>query len=71
MNSGEQIVALVAGRDVSGMVLDHPMLGRNSVASLLRILARHEDRHRSQISRILAEDSERPPATETRTSLRP
>jgi len=65
--SGEQIVALVGDRDVSGMVLDHPMLGRHSVPSLLRILARHEDRHRSQISRILAEDGERPPASQSGT----
>lgn len=60
--SGEQIEALLSGRDVSGMTLDHPMLGRNSVPSLLRVLARHEDRHRAQISRILAAD--KPPVTD-------
>jgi len=60
--SGEQVAALLEGRDVSGMILDHPMLGRNSVPSLLRILARHEQRHQTQISRILAAE---PAAAET------
>lgn len=52
-SSGEEVAALLEGRDVTGMILDHPMLGRNTVPSLLRILARHEDRHREQIARIL------------------
>jgi uncharacterized damage-inducible protein DinB len=51
--SGEATAALLAGRDVSGMILDHPMLGRNEVPGLLRILARHEERHRGQIARLL------------------
>lgn len=45
-------------RDVEGVVVDHTLLGRNTVPGLLRILARHEDRHRGQISRVLAEAGE-------------
>lgn len=54
--STEQIETMLSGQDVSGMVLDHPMLGRHTVPSLLRILARHENRHQTQISRVLAAD---------------
>ncbi|MGE3375882.1 MAG: DinB family protein [Vicinamibacteria bacterium] len=63
--SGEATVALLADRDVSGLILDHPMLGRNDVPALLRILARHEERHRGQIARVLAEG---PAAGEARAS---
>jgi hypothetical protein len=46
--------ALLTGRDVAGMVLDHPLLGRNGIPNLLHILARHEERHQGQIRRVLA-----------------
>lgn len=46
--------SLLAGRDVTGMAFDHPLLGRNDVPALLRLLARHEERHHRQISRVLA-----------------
>lgn len=52
--SQERIAAPLVGRDVAGMILDHPMLGRHTVPSLLGILARHEERHQKQISTILA-----------------
>lgn len=55
--STSQIETMLSGRDVSGMILDHPMMGRHTVPSLLRILARHEERHQAQISRILASDT--------------
>ena len=54
--STQQIETMLAGQDVSDMILDHPMLGRHTVPSLLRILARHENRHQAQISRIIASD---------------
>lgn len=53
-SSCEETTSLLADKDVSGMIVDHPMLGRNGVPSLIRILARHEDRHRGQISRVLS-----------------
>ncbi len=56
--SQERVAAPLSGLDVSGMILDHPMLGRHTVPSLLRILASHEERHQSQISRILASDAQ-------------
>jgi uncharacterized damage-inducible protein DinB len=46
------------GRDVSGMIVDHPLLGRNDVPALLRVLARHEERHHGQISRLVAKRSD-------------
>jgi hypothetical protein len=52
--SCEETTSLLAERDVSGMIVDHPLLGRNGIPALIRILARHEDRHRQQISRVLS-----------------
>jgi uncharacterized damage-inducible protein DinB len=56
--SEEETAALISSRDVSGMVMDHPLLGRNDVPGLVRILIRHEERHRGQISRLLPAEPE-------------
>src|SRR6185503_16380011 len=48
----------LSGRDVSGMIVDHALLGRNDVPALLRVLARHEERHHGQISRLVAKRSD-------------
>jgi hypothetical protein len=55
--SAEQVETMLLGQDVSGMILDHPLLGRHTVPSLLRMLVRHENRHQAQISRILAAEA--------------
>lgn len=52
--SAEEVETMLSGQDVSGMILDHPLLGRHTIPSLLGMLVRHENRHQAQISRILA-----------------
>lgn len=66
--SCEETTSLLAGRDVSGMIVDHPLLGRNGVPALIRILARHEDRHRGQISRVLSEKPRHTPTEDRAVS---
>jgi len=39
--------------DYSEMVVEHPLLGNNTVPGLLRFLTLHEQRHRSQIESVL------------------
>jgi uncharacterized damage-inducible protein DinB len=39
--------------DYSDMVVEHPLLGNNTVPGLLRFLTLHEQRHRSQIESVL------------------
>jgi hypothetical protein len=39
--------------DYSEMVIQHPLLGNNTIPGLLRFLALHEQRHQSQIQKIL------------------
>lgn len=41
--------------DYSTMVHRHPLLGSNTPVQLIQIVAQHEDRHRTQIRRILAD----------------
>ncbi len=40
--------------DYSEMVVEHPLLGSNTVTGLLRFLALHEQRHQSQIKGVLS-----------------
>jgi uncharacterized damage-inducible protein DinB len=49
----EALFASNADLDYSKMVHEHPMLGVNNVLKLVRITARHEQRHHSQIKRLL------------------
>jgi hypothetical protein len=50
------LVPLEGGPDLhyNEMIHQHPLLGRNTVTGLLRIIALHEQRHWSQIRTILA-----------------
>jgi hypothetical protein len=70
--SVDGLASLLSGRDLSGMLVDHPLLGRNDVPGLLRMLARHDDRHRGQISRLLPKrPNTRVPASSRATEVDP
>ena len=50
----EALLESNAHLDYGEMVIQHPLLGNNSVPGLLRFLALHEQRHQSQIDSVLA-----------------
>lgn len=49
----EALLESNAHLDYDEMIVQHPLLGTNSVSGLLRFLALHEQRHQSQINDIL------------------
>ena len=53
LESLRDLLAANADLDYERMTLDHPLLGSNDIAGLLRFLAGHESRHQEQIREAL------------------
>ena len=51
----EALVGADPGLDYGSMFVSHPLLGRNDVPALLRLLALHERCHQSQIAEIISD----------------
>ncbi len=57
ISSLKETEALLESRpdlDYGEMMIQHPLLGNNTVPGMLRFLALHEQRHQSQIKSVLA-----------------